>query len=210
MTESDDGPGDPNGSLVTEPQPNGLCTLQGLSALVEAGSWEVTATVLEAGSSSVTVQSDEDLPPDEGEKDATVSAFAPDALYRITGALSVSGRILTVGPDAQVDRIQRRRWPRRRMDMPVTVCPVAEGLRLEGVPGRTIDISVGGLCVETLRPVEGEGDPMVILSLPDGTSMVLGAATVGVEDLGDGWRYRLAFRDVEAHDVGKLANLTTG
>jgi hypothetical protein len=70
-----------------------------------------------------------------------------------------------------------------------------------------VDIGVGGLCVETLRPLEGEGDPMVILSLPDGTSIVSLTSTVGAEDLGDGWRYRLAFRHLEAHDAGRIADL---
>lgn len=207
MTDVQDGPGDRDGSIAAQPW---FRNLVGLTALVEAGSWEVTATVVEAASSTISVLSDEDIVIGEVEKDATVSAFAAEALYRITGALSVAGRLLVVGPDAQVERIQRRKWPRRRMDMPVTLCPVAEGLRLEGIPGRTVDVGVGGLSVETLRPVDGEDDPMVILSLPDGTSIVLNAAMVAVEDLGDGWRYRLAFRDVDAHDAGKLAHLTAG
>jgi len=91
----------------------------------------------------------------------------------------------------------------------VTLCPVVDGRRVEGVSGRTVDVGVGGLCVETLREVPGEGDPMVILSLPDGTSVVALTSTVAVEDLGDGWRYRLAFLDIDAHDAGRIADVVS-
>ena len=59
------------------------------------------------------------------------------------------------------------------MDLPVTLCPIDRASHVEGIPGRTVDISVGGACVETLRPVEGEGDPMVILRLISASIMVL-------------------------------------
>ena len=95
------------------------------------------------------------------------------------------------------------------MDLVVTLCPVDDGSRLAGIPGRTVDVSVGGLCVETLRPVEGAGDPMVILKLPDGTTIVSGASTVAVEEFGDGWRYRLAFSELEEDDARRLAALTS-
>lgn len=94
------------------------------------------------------------------------------------------------------------------MDLPATLCPVEDGTRVAGVPGRTIDVSVGGLYVETLRRLEGEGDPMVILNLPDGTTVVTGTATIAAEDHGDGWRYRLAFRDLDPEDADRLAVLT--
>jgi hypothetical protein len=188
--------------------PQGIGGLVGATALVESGDREMTGVVAEVGGGTLCVDCDED-PPEGCVGQAVVSVFAPDALYRITGTCSTSGRRVTVGPGAPVERIQRRKWPRRRLDMPVTLCPVAEGTRVEGIPGRTVDIGVGGLCVETLRPVEGEGEPMVILSLPDGTSIVSSAVTVGAEDLGDGWRYRLAFRHLDAHDAGKLASLTS-
>jgi hypothetical protein len=85
---------------------------------------------------------------------------------------------------------------------------VEDGARLSGIPGRTIDVSVGGLCVETLRQLEDGGDPMVIMDLPDGTTIVACTTTVAAEDLGDGWRYRLAFQGLEAEDADRLASLT--
>lgn len=183
-----------------------LTQIVGRTALVETGDGEVTGSVTSLEAGVVRIACDSAHPIGIG-AETEVSVFAPDALYRMAGRAEVDGSDLLLGPVVVVERIQRRRWPRRRLDLAVTVCPVADGRRVEGVPGRTVDIGVGGVCVETLRPVEGEGDPMVILSLPDGTSIVSLTATVGVEDLGDGWRYRLAFRNLEAHDAGRIAEL---
>jgi hypothetical protein len=180
--------------------------LLGLTALVEAGEVEATGTVTAATADSVTVSCDGRLWEAELPTNALISVFAPDALYRISGPVEVVGADVTTAPGSHTERIERRKWSRRRLDMPVVVCASAEGRRVEGVPGRTVDISIGGLCVETLRPVEGEGDPMVIVSLPDGTSVVSATATVDVEELGDGWRYRFAFRDLDPHDAARLTD----
>jgi hypothetical protein len=185
----------------------GLDQLNGLTALLESGVVEATGTVTSVHDDSVTVTCDEDSWNGVALATVAVSVFAPDALYRLAGPASLQGLDVTVGPDPKVERIQRRKWPRRRMDLPATVCPVEDGQRLAGVPARTVDISVGGVCVETLRRLEGEGNPMVILNLPDGTSLVTLTTTVAVEDLGDGWRYRLAFTDLDHHDRGRLATL---
>lgn len=187
----------------------GLAQLVGSTALVETGAVEATGSVASVQDGAFVVTSDQQSWEGADVDSVTVSVFAPDAMYRLTGPAVIKGTDVLLGPDTRVERIQRRRWPRRRMDLPVTVCPVADGRRVEGVPGRTVDVGVGGVCVETLRPVEGEGDPMVILSLPDGTTIVSLTSTVGVEDLGDGWRYRLAFHHLDAHDAGRLSELTT-
>lgn len=185
----------------------GLDLLNGLTALLESGVIEATGTVTAVGMDTVTVTCDEDSWKGERIDSIAVSVFAPDALYRLAGPAAVSGLDITVGPEPKVERIQRRKWPRRRLDLPVTVCPVEDGRHLAGVPGRTVDIGMGGTCVETLRPLEGEGNPMLILNLPNGTSLVTLTTTVGVEDLGDGWRYRLAFSDLDDHDRSRLADL---
>jgi c-di-GMP-binding flagellar brake protein YcgR len=107
-----------------------------------------------------------------------------------------------------IERIQRRKWPRLRIDLPATLCPVTDATSLQGVPGRTVDVSVGGACVETLRALEGEGDPMLMLSLPDGGTIVCATATIAVEELEDGWRYRLAFIDLDGEESSRLQTLT--
>lgn len=186
-----------------------LRSIEGQTALVEAEATEATGVVASVDGGSVVVRCDQECwPPGEAHL-VSVSVFAPDALYRIRGKAVASGFEVVCDADAEIERIQRRRWPRKRMDLPVTLCPVEDGTRLAGVPGRTIDVSVGGLCVETLRQLEGEGDPMAILNLPDGTTIVAGTATVAIDDLGDGWRYRLAFQELDPNDAGRLAVLTT-
>ena len=181
--------------------------LEGQTALVEAGGIEATGVVTAVSDQHVTVTCDHTWTSPTLD-DAIISVFAPAALCRWWGPAVAAGREARTGPGMSFQRIQRRKWPRRPMDLQVTLCPVADGRRVEGIPGRTVDVSIGGVCVETLRPVHAEHEPMVILSLPDGTSIVAGATTVEVEDLGDGWRYRLAFRDLDAHDAGRLAGLT--
>lgn len=181
--------------------------LAGLTALVESGPVEATGVVSELQEGTVTVICDGD--PWEGTEMASVqvSVFAPDALYRLTGAARVSGSEVTVGPGCAYERIQRRQWPRRRLDLPATVCPLEAGHRLAGVPARTVDVGLGGVSVETLRPLDGEDNPMLILNLPDGTTIVTLTTTVAAEDLGDGWRYRLAFKDLDSHDRYRLAGV---
>ena len=186
--------------------------LLGQTALIEGDEVEGTGTVEYVDGTTVTVL------PDGGywsmgtvgeRRDVTVSVFAPDALYRLIGEAVCEEKTLRCG-DMVIERIQRRKWPRLRIDLPVTLCPVADALSLQGVPGRTIDLSVGGACIETLRPLEGEGDPMVMLNLPDGATVVCSTATVAAEELDDGWRYRLAFRDLDGDDAARLQALTAG
>ncbi len=185
----------------------GLAHLIGLTALVETGDVEATGSVAAVGPSDLTVTCDGPPWDDTHDLVVLVSVFAPDALYRMSGRAVGHGADLNLGAECEMERIQRRHWPRRCLDLAVTVCPVVEGRHLEGVPGRTVDVGIGGICVETLRELPGGGDPVVILSLPDGTAVVSAASTVQVEDLGDGWRYRLAFQDLESHDAVRISEL---
>lgn len=188
---------------------DGLAHLIGLTALVETGGAEATGTVTSVDQAGLTVTCDHKSWEGTEIGVVQVSVFAQEALYRINGPALIRELDVISAPEAGVERIQRRKWPRRRLDLAVTVCPVVDGRRVEGVPGRTVDVGVGGLCIETLREVPGAGDPMIILSLPDGTSIVSLTSTVGVENLGDGWRYRLAFRELDAHDAGRLSEVVS-
>ena len=188
---------------------DGLVHLIGLTALVETGEAEATGTVTSVDGAGITVTCDEESWRERPVGDLLISVVAQEALYRISGRAVIHGLDVIADTSAQVELIQRRKWPRRRLDLQVTVCPVVDGQHLEAVPGRTVDVGVGGLCVETLRAVPGEGDPMVILSLPDGTTVVSLTSTVAVEELGDGWRYRLAFQNLDAHDAGRIAEVVS-
>ncbi len=187
--------------------PSWLGSVVGSTALVEVDQVEAPGTVVEADGACVAIVCDQ-APWPGGWRQVSVSIFADDALYRLSGPARADRERVTCDPGIEVERIQRRRWPRRRLELRVTLCPVKGTSRLEGVPGRTVDVSVGGLCAETIRPVEGDGDPMVILDLPDGGRIVAAAATVAADDLGDVWRYRLAFRDLDSDDAERLAALT--
>jgi hypothetical protein len=187
---------------------DGLEDLLNQTALIEVGPLELTGTVISVDDGAVTVTCDQECWSSGEVRVVTVSVFAAEALYHLSGPASVEGRVVTGRPGMEIQRIQRRHWSRRRLDLPVILCPVVEGTRVEGVPGRTVDVGVGGVCVETLRQIEGEGDPLIILSMPDGTTIVAGGSTVEIEDLGDGWRYRLAFSNIDSRDVDRLAELT--
>ena len=182
--------------------------LKGQTALVVAGSEDATGMVTSGQDQLITIACDQECCPSGESRQVTVRVFAEDALYLISGTATAYGANLVCDPDVAIERIQRRRWPRKRMELPVRLCAVENGAHVGGVPGRTIDVSVGGVRVLALREVEGEGDPMVILNLPDGSTIVAATSTVAVEDLGDGWRYRLAFRDLDGDDADRLAALT--
>jgi PilZ domain len=185
-----------------------LDTLEGHTVLLEAEGTEATGTVTDVGGGALTLTCDQECWPPGESHHVLISVFAPDALYRVTGKATAHGFEVVCAAGMEVERIQRRRWPRKRLDLPVTLCAVDNGVRLSGVPGRTVDLSVGGLCVETIRQLDSTEDPTVILDLPDGTAVVASALLVASEDLGDGWRYRLAFRGLDDSDVERLAQLT--
>jgi hypothetical protein len=183
-------------------------SLKGQTALVVAGSDDATGLVTSVEDQLITIACDQECCPTGETRQVSVRVFAEDALYLISGQATANGTNLVCDPDVAIERIQRRRWPRKRMELLVRLCSVENGAHVGGVPGRTIDVSVGGVRVVALRELEGEGDPMVILNLPDGSTIVAATSTVAAEDLGDGWRYRLAFRDLDGDDADRLAALT--
>jgi hypothetical protein len=133
--------------------------LEGRTALIEAGPLEITGTVTSAEGEPITISCDDRYWEAGWSRPVTVSIFAPDARLLLSGEAMSTGRELVCDPDVLVERIQRLRWPRKHLDLPVRLCPVEDGSHFGGIPGRTIDVSVGGLYVETLREVEGEGTP---------------------------------------------------
>jgi hypothetical protein len=184
-------------------------SLKGQTALVVVGSDDATGMVTSVEDQLITIACDQPCCPSGETRQVSVRVFAEDALYLISGQATAQGTDLVFDSDVAIERIQRRRWPRKRMELPVRLCSVESGTHVGGVPGRTIDVSVGGVRVVALRELEGEGDPMVILNLPDGSTIVAATSTVAVEDLGDGWRYRLAFRNLDGDDADRLTALTT-
>ena len=115
---------------------------------------------------------------------------------------------LALRPVYEVDRIQRRLWPRFPMVVDVTLAAM-EGSDADftGVTGRTIDISVGGLQVQMEHPLRLGADPTVMLTLPDGARLVAGARVVHSDAIAGGYRYRLAFNQIEEGDTTRIMAL---
>jgi len=179
----------------------------GQTALVEGTGATTTGTAGPAGAGAFTIECDDVWWPAGDTHPITVSVFCPGSLYRISGLATATDTGCSIGVDATVERIQRRRWPRRKLDLAVTLCPVQQWTEPAGVPGRSIDLSVGGMCVECMRPLPDGSDPMVVVYLPDGTEVVANTVTVGVEAGEDHWRYHLAFRDLDGAGARSLAAL---
>jgi hypothetical protein len=144
-----------------------------------------------------------------GDTDVVVSIFAPEALYRLhaTARWAGSGR-LTIDPIRDVERIQRRRWPRHPIHLDVTLTPL-DGPDAEptSLIGRTIDMSVGGIRVETSGHLPPGADPTVILTMPAGPPLVARTTVVYAETNDHGSEYRLVFDELDEIDLNRLTAL---
>ena len=197
--------------------PEWLGQLAGQTALVEgegleaAGTVEVSWTVSAPGTRAggVIVHCDEECGFTGDTLTVMVSVFTPAAFYRLSGSARAEAKELYCAPEMRIERIERRRWPRSRLDLPVTLCPL-HGSDVDSVPGRTVDISVGGACVETLSPLESarSADVKVVIRFADGAAIECSCSTIAIEETDDGWRYRLSFRDLDENGASRLQELT--
>jgi hypothetical protein len=187
--------------------PDWIEQIAGQTALVEGDGLEVAATIEIPGASvSVIVHCDEECGFSGDSRSVTVSVFTPTALFRLAGTATADGRDLHCGPDMTIERIERRQWPRARLDLAVTLCPM-HGSEIDCVPGRTVDISVGGACVETMSPLAKAETIKAVIRLSDGSNIECSCATIAVEEIEDGWRYRLSFRDLDNDGASLLEKL---
>lgn len=138
-----------------------------------------------------------------------VSIFAREALYRIRGTAHWAGaERLALDPVFDVERIQRRRWPRHPIELDVTLASLdGPDPHVGGVPGRTVDIGMGGLRVETNHRLPPGEDLTVILTLPDGAPLVARTTVVAVHARDDVFEYRLAFDQLDELDTTNLIAL---
>jgi hypothetical protein len=137
-----------------------------------------------------------------------VSIFAPEALFRLhaTARWGVSGR-LSITPIHDVERIQRRRWPRHPLRFEVMLTPHDGVNDLPRVAGRTLDLGVGGLRVETIDRLPAGADATVSLTLPDGLPLVARTTVVCADFSDDGCEYRLVFDQLREADARRLTAL---
>jgi len=141
--------------------------------------------------------------------EVVVSIFAPEALYRIQGfAHWLDPGRLVVDPIRDVERIQRRRWPRHALHVDVTLASLdgSDGA-VGGVTGRTIDIGMGGLRVETVCPLTPGVDLTVMFTLPDRSCVVARTIVVSAKVNDSGCEYGLAFQQLDDADATHLMAL---
>ncbi len=124
---------------------------------------------------------------------------------RETAHLDDPGR-LSLEALRHVEKVQRRSWPRRLMNLAVSLVPLDEA-DVIGVAGHTLDLGVGGARVRTVRPLPSGCDPSLAITLPDGTLLLVPTRVV-YADVGEGGcDYRLAFCDLDETDAARLAEL---
>lgn len=131
--------------------------------------------------------------PDE---DVVVSVFAADALYRLEATASSTDLdgVIVLDPIRSTERVQRRTTPRVpiRVGMVITT---SEGSGMVTIAARSLDIGPGGMRIETLRALP-VGQPIVALTLPDGTELTAEAEVLDADGDEEGYEYRLAFVDL--------------
>jgi hypothetical protein len=143
-----------------------------------------------------------------------VSVFSPDALYRIrAGVRWVGPGRLAIDPVHDVEQIQRRRWPRHELHLDITLVPLADAATTSadhgapGVAGRTLDIGMGGLRVETPLQFSAGTTVSLTLMLPDGAPLVARATVVASDGRNGSFEHRLAFDQLDDLDTTNLAAL---
>ncbi|MBI3256604.1 MAG: PilZ domain-containing protein [Actinobacteria bacterium] len=140
-------------------------------------------------------------------EDVVVSVFAADALYRLEAtamATDLDG-VIVLDPIRSTERVQRRTTPR----VPIRVGMVIsthDGPGMVTIAARSLDIGPGGMRVETLRALP-EGQPVVALTLPDGSELLAQAQILDADGDEEGYEYRLAFVDLSPDAEKALISL---
>ncbi len=110
----------------------------------------------------------------------------------------------------QAERVaggERRQWHRVKVHLPVRLVDT-EGC-FEVVSGWTVDIGVGGLRAQVERPLSGSVEATVQIELASGCALLCEALVAGGGAVGEGWEYRLAFRNLEAGEIAALEHLVS-
>jgi hypothetical protein len=178
----------------------------GQVVLVELGDEALTGVVTDVASDVVVLDlTTAALPPDD--TDVLASVFAPEALYRARAtAHLVDGSSIRLDRIHDVETVQRRRWPRRPLSVPISLLAV-DGPSPAAAVGETIDLGVGGTHVRTSSALPAGVDPLATLTLPDGDVIILPTRVVFAHAEADGFEYRLAFQDIDPDDAARLSKL---
>lgn len=184
--------------------------MAGQVALVEyaeGGNSCLTGLVLPDANHQVTIDLGAAGPLRGPNEEVIVSVFAADALYRLeaTAIATKLDGIIILDPIRSTERVQRRTTPR----VPIRVGMVIsthDGPGMVTIAARSLDIGPGGMRVETLRALP-EGQPVIALTLPDGTELLAQAQILDADGDDDGYEYRLAFVDLSPEGEKALMSL---
>lgn len=146
--------------------------------------------------------------PTPGDGTRVVSShFAPEALYRMTATVRAEqpGYIRLEECDL-LETVQRRRWPRRSVSIPVTLV-AADMPSPAGVKGETVDIGIGGALVRAHGRLPDGADPLVAITPPGAETMLIVSRVVGAEVAADHVDYRLAFCELDEFETARLADI---
>jgi hypothetical protein len=169
----------------------------------------LTGLVVAVGDHALTVDLTSPTPPDLAGCSVYASVFAPEALYRARAdVLLDADGFVTLADIRDVEIVQRRRWPRRAIHLPVSLVPVDDGAE-PGVTGETLDIGVGGAQVRTGAALPPGLDPMVVITMPDGEVLLVPSHIVFATKGDEGFTYRVAFQDVDDAIAGRLSQLVS-
>ena len=168
-----------------------------------------TGLVAQSDENRVEIDLGPNTPAQAEREEVLVSVCAPDALYRLK-ATANPGRdrgIIILSDLEEVERIQRRATARIPLRLGVALASLDEPTtEILSVTGFTIDIGVGGVQVETMRPLP-PGDPTVMLTLPEGTPVVALSQVLETREEHGAYRTRLAFKDLPADAMTALKAL---
>src|SRR5205085_6116281 len=173
----------------------------GQVALVEyAGDTATTLTgLVTAGQEPIAIDLGAAAPRPAADEAVVVSVYAPDALYRLhaTARPARPAGVIVLEPVHEIERIQRRNAVRVPIQIGVTLSFLDDPApTIESVVGRTLDVGLGGLRVQTLRPVPHR-DPTVMFTLPAGRSIVAAALVLSEDVTAEGYECRLAFEELD-------------
>lgn len=176
-----------------------------IERLGDAESEPFTGVVLESSATEVIALDLMAAPPaDLHGASVQVSVFAPEAMYRARAVIRVRAGHRAELEDLEPEEpVQRRRWPRQAIALPVSLVPVDE-ITPTGIMGETIDISVGGVRIVTHEPLPGGTDPLVAITLPDGDVLLMLGRVVHSSHTRDAFTYGVVFPDIEGDDAARL------
>jgi hypothetical protein len=167
-----------------------------------------TGVVLESPATSV-IALDLMTPPTADLHDVRVqvSVFAPEAMYRAVATLRLTSGHRAHLEDVEAEEpVQRRRWPRQPIALPVSLVPV-DDVAPAGIMGETIDISVGGVKIVTQQPLPPGSDPLVAITLPDGDVLLMLGRVVHTSRTPDAFTYGVVFPDIDGDDAARLSEV---